>query len=523
MSPLTLFITAAKEDLNALPYACLQREHETCDTGTRLSVITEIIDWFSQDLDHNANRVFWLHGVAGCGKSTIAQSIVEQMTAQRRCVSFFFDASRQTEAGPGYLFSTISRYLADLNPGWRASLVNVIQSSIKARESSTVKAQFDNLMLLPAKEVDMIGPILIIIDALDECGSQDQRAALLQVLSRLEELPISFRFLITSRPEKDIMTIFSKIPWVKASDLDRSDELITNSDIRQFVRKRLENVAELEGKPIDDLARQISDCSGGLFQWASTACKYIHGDGKVGCDPVGRLMEVLTSVSYGGLDGLYGSILNHLCAFQSGDRTERLYQTIMGRVLSLHEPLSLAALSELWFDEEDKEQAKNILSPLGSLLRGVSDVNKPIQPLHASFPDFLRDKMRSKKYWVNTDRQAEMLSAACLRKMRELLRFNICNLETSYVFNRDVVDLGSRIKQCIPTHLSYACCFWVDHLHTVTCTTEWCGRLNVFMECYFFFWLEVLSLLNKVERAYAQLKILSGWFASTVSDVFYLV
>jgi hypothetical protein len=507
VSLLILFIIAAKDDLKVLPYARLQREHQACDTGTRLGAIAEIMDWFSQDLEHSANRVFWLYGVAGCGKSTIAQSIVEQMTAQRRCVSFFFDASRQTEAGPDHLFSTISQDLADLNPGWRASLVNVIQTSTKARESSTVKAQFDNLMLLPAKEVDVIGPILIVIDALDECGSQDQRATLLRVLSRLEELPISFRFLITSRPEKDIRTVFNKIPWIRAGNLDWSDESMTNSDIRQFVRNRLVEVPELEGKPIEELAHQISYRSDGLFQWASTACKYISGDDKVGCDPIERLDEVLTSDSYGGLDGLYGSILNHVCAFESGDKTERLYQTIMGRVLSLREPLSLAALSELWFEEKDKEQAKNILSPLGSLLRGVSDLNEPIQPLHASFPDFLRDKTRSKQYWVDTDRQAEMLSAACLRKMQELLRFNICKLETSYVFNRDIVDLGSRVKQSIPPHLSYACCFRVNHFHNIIPTTEWCGRVNAFMKHYFLSWLETLSLMNRVERAHAQLSM----------------
>jgi hypothetical protein len=460
---------------------------------------------------------FWLHGVAGCGKSTVAQSIVEQMTSQRRCVSFFFDASRQTEAGPSFLFGTISRDLADLNEGWKASLVRAIQSSVKVRESSTVKTQFENLMLLPAKEVDMIGAILIVIDALDECGSQDQRAMLLQILSRLEELPTSFRFLITSRPERDITIAFSKQRWIKASNLDQPEELSTNDDIHQFVRNRLKDVPELEGKPIDKFAHQISARSGGLFQWAATACKYINGDGKVGCDPIGRLGEVLTSVSFDGLDGLYGSILDRLCAFQPGDRIESLYHIIMGRVLSLQEPLSLAALSELWFDEEDKEQAKSILSPLGSLLRGVSTLDEPIHPLHASFPDFLKDKMRSSKFWVDIDRQATMVSAASLREMQKLLRFNMCGLETSYVFNHAIKDLDYRVKHCIPSHLSYACCFWVDHLHTITPTKQWCDRLYIFMRHYFLFWLESLSLLGRVERAHVELSMLNTWLGSTVS------
>jgi hypothetical protein len=501
-----------------LPYANNQAEHDPCYPGTRLSVIADIIQWFTQPVENNAERLFWLYGVAGCGKSTIAQSIARQLRDQCRCVSFFFDASRQSGGGLDHLFATISQDLADISTDWRASLLRIIKGSAKARKSSTVKSQFENLILDPAKEVDGIGPILIIIDALDESGSRNERAALLQTLLQVTELPAHFRFLITSRPEPDIVDVLGDHSWVRPGRLDQVDQASTDEDIRTFVRHQLLKINTLKDEWTDDWVEEITARSNQLFQWALTACKYIGGDGLMGCDPVERLNELLSSGTYNGLDGLYKDILDRVSGFKSGDKTIHRFSVIMGRILSIREPLSLQALSALWSDEEDRNQVKNILSPLGSLLRGVSGSQEPIQPLHASFIDFLTDQTRSGQYWIDLKCQDELIARSSLREMEKLLKFNICGLDTSYAFNRDISNLDSRVQQSIPPHLSYACSFWIDHLHTVTPTDEWRGRLHRFMQRYLFFWLEAMSLLSRIERVSAQLSMLNDWLESMVSD-----
>lgn len=222
--------------LNGLPYAKNQAEPEECHPGTRGAVMTEIIQWFAQPLSDTAERVFWLHGVAGCGKSTIAQTIARRLRAQKRCVSFFFDTSRRADAGLKHLFATISRDLSDINNDWKASLIRTIKGSAKAISSSTVKAQFENLIMKPAEDLEGIGPVLIIIDALDESGSREEREALLKALAHIIELPRHFRFLITSRPEPDIVNALGDHVWVRPSRLDRVDQASTDQDIRNFVR-----------------------------------------------------------------------------------------------------------------------------------------------------------------------------------------------------------------------------------------------------------------------------------------------
>ena len=63
-----------------------------------------------------------------------------------------------------------------------------------------------------------LGPIIIILDALDECGTEETRQNLLDVLSvRLAKLPKMFRFLIASRDEPEIRVSISRL------DIDERD------------------------------------------------------------------------------------------------------------------------------------------------------------------------------------------------------------------------------------------------------------------------------------------------------------
>ena len=80
--------------------------------------------------------------------------------------------------------------------------------------------------------------------------------------------------------------------------------------------------------------------------------------------------------------------------------------------------------------------------------------------------------------------------------MGELLRLNICELETSLVFNKDVPDLDERIAKNIPSFLKYICCNWFNHIHDVPYSQELCEQLKSFAYVRLLFWFEVLSLTD---------------------------
>jgi hypothetical protein len=504
--------------LDQLPYAASQITPNPCLPGTRGEVIADILNWFttSSESQSRAEKMYWLHGLAGCGKSTIASSVAQILEANRRCVSFYFNASKQAEIGPQNLFSTISRELAAINKGWRIALVDAIRESPKARKGGSVQEQFENLMMKPSQGFDHFGPILIIIDAIDECGTAEEREPVLKTLNHLLDLPGHFRFLITSRTEQDIVESFKGHEQMYIRRLDQVDQLSTNHDIGLYVKDRLLSIPILKEKWDESWVEGIVRRSDQLFQWAFTACKYIKGTTRMGNNPLEQLRFIIDSVGFNGLDSLYLGILEKLGSFQSEDQDHRRFKTIMGRILSLYEPLPLESLSALYYDDEDKETAQLFLLPLSSLLRGVDGGNEPVQPLHASFIDFLLDKDRSGKYWIDLEQQQQKIPYALLREMKKHLRFNICKLETSYKLNRYVENLGQRVKEYIPAHIAYACCFWGNHLGSIPAGDEDRCVVSSLLHSKFLFWLETLSVIKKVDAASAQLSKIQDWVALTV-------
>jgi hypothetical protein len=57
-----------------------------CLPGTRQSLLTRIGIW----MDDPAQRIFWLSGVAGCGKSSVAMTIGMREAASKRLGAQFY-------------------------------------------------------------------------------------------------------------------------------------------------------------------------------------------------------------------------------------------------------------------------------------------------------------------------------------------------------------------------------------------------------------------------------------------------
>ncbi len=103
---------------------------------------------------------------------------------------------------------------------------------------------------------------------------------------------------------------------------------------------------------------------------------------------------------------------------------------------------------------------------------------------------------------------------SCLGLLLKDLKFNVCNLESSYFANKDIKDLNSRVDEHIPPALLYACRFWDDHLEHIGFETDLFGKLQTFFEKKLLFWLEALSLTNDVGLASAACSALNVWLTS---------
>jgi len=122
---------------------------------------------------------------------------------------------------------------------------------------------------------------------------------------------------------------------------------------------------------------------------------------------------------------------------------------------------------------------------------------------HLSFSEFLCDRKRCPiQFFIDRGKESQNLAMACFRLMKDRLKFNICDLETSHIFNDKVNDLPLQIKTNITVPLLYSCIFWAAHLRDTT--IRQCSRgipmteVKNFLHVRLLYGLEVMSLTKQV-------------------------
>lgn len=91
--------TAGYDDISSL-------ERSSCFLGTREKLLTEIKAWIH---DPNMNKpIYVLYGIAGIGKTTVAQTVAEYAASQNMLgASFFFSRSKEDCSKGDYFVSTL--------------------------------------------------------------------------------------------------------------------------------------------------------------------------------------------------------------------------------------------------------------------------------------------------------------------------------------------------------------------------------------------------------------------------------
>src|SRR5580698_4749059 len=120
--------------------------------------------------------------------------------------SFIFSRREQSERKAYQLFTSLARDLADRYPSFKIALGKVVKDNTALRVGTRdYHTLFESLILEPLTDLCIVGPILVVIDALDESGDTTGRTGLHAFLAEnLKRLPSNFRVVITSRPEKAI-------------------------------------------------------------------------------------------------------------------------------------------------------------------------------------------------------------------------------------------------------------------------------------------------------------------------------
>ena len=127
-----------------------------------MDVHLQLEQWLKDEQDQ---CVFWLNGLAGTGKSTIAQTFAEISFAEGNLGASFF-CSRDFEARSTLhtIFPTLALQLAYQYPQFQKELLKLLRTNLDVEQESLF-LQMERLIVGPLKATKI--KTLIIIDALD--------------------------------------------------------------------------------------------------------------------------------------------------------------------------------------------------------------------------------------------------------------------------------------------------------------------------------------------------------------------
>ena len=456
--------------------------------NTRVSIREEIHDWIQNTTSPN---VFLLLGAAGTGKSTISTTIAEEYTRDNSlgCHLFFL----RGKSDPATVIRTIACSLAEYNQ----NIAECIEDALKYKvglTSATLDIQFDTFLSTPLHQSRTNSkPILIILDALDECGSHQTRATLIRVLrDKLPSLPPNYRFLITGRPESDIHRFhnFRKFKVVQLEEYNGKGDVKKYIDTNLIELQQEEMVSFEDEKEMERMGSALGEAANGLFIWASTAIQMVK-DKKGDCQST---LEELVSTKSLSLNHLYSVALHN--AFDWDARMKKLFRDVFGLILFGKEQMRDEVIDGILGME--KGSTGRMLSCLRALV--IYQRGEPIRLYHTSFYDYLTNINTSSEPWyIDEIESKRKIAEQCFVGMDRMLHFNMCHLESSYVANRDVVDLEERVQNYISSSLQYICCHWSNHLLDIPYSGGMQGALRAFAYNHLLFWLEVMSVTNTLD------------------------
>jgi hypothetical protein len=477
--------------------------------NTRTKLLDEITTWAN---DKESKSIFWLSGMAGTGKSTIARTIAQSFADHRRLgASFFFKKGEGERGNASRFFTTMASDLVKHEPGILAGIRKALDED-SAISQRALKDQFEKLILQPLLKIkkahsQALGRI-VVIDALDECEREEDIRAILRLLARTKDIqPVPLRIVVTSRPELHIRLGFKEMPNGTYQDLVLHEvpKSTIEHDIRLFLEHELGAIRQermlAPDWPSSHQIMALVELAVPLFIYAATVCRFVGTKGRNPMKYLDKVLEYEKS-TFSQLDGTYLPALEQLLDEQKDDKEEWLieFREVVGSIVVLESPLSITSLGCLL--RLSQEEVRCRLDSLHSVLSVPNSEDVPVRLLHLSFREFLVDPQKQGKspFWVGEKSTHNKLASCCLELMsgQSGLRQDMCSLVGPGVLRSEIDD--GAVASSLPPELQYACRYWTSHLiqskeHIVDGDTT-----HLFLQKHLLQWLEAMSLIGESSR-----------------------
>ncbi|KAG7284866.1 hypothetical protein NEMBOFW57_009481 [Staphylotrichum longicolle] len=404
------------ERLDSLPEASFDaanKQHvDICLRNTRCDVLAQIRRWANGD---GGQRIYWLKGMAGTGKSTIALTVAREYSAKERLgASFFFSRGGDDLASTRRFAATIAVQLAEVSPQLRRHIADAAASTRRIHGLGLYD-QWEKLVLRPLAQLGREAfphPLIVVVDALDECDNDDDVSLLIRCMAAAVAVEhINIRVFVTSRPDQPISIGFNSIAAEAHQDfiLHDIEQSIVDQDLAVYYEYQLGQMVRTSGLDAavlrDGVIEKLAKKSCRLFIHAATACRFVREGGPLAGERLAHLIsaERLPARTGTELDRMYTTVLEYSLNAQfdmeETARVQELFGRIVGSLAVLFDALSPDSLAMML--AEPKGKITSTLRSLHSVVDVPEQEGRLIRFLHPPEASIIRRLyMRQLPEWI---------------------------------------------------------------------------------------------------------------------------
>ena len=387
-----------------------------CVEGTRLSIFTKVESWL--DDRSSPNRVMVVSGNAGMGKSVISAIMCEKMQeAGRLAGSHFCQHDRARHRNPKVMLQSLASQLCDSLSDYRKALVEKLSRNLGVEiNNMEVRDLFEVLFEEPLANLNHPGlTYLMVIDGLDESEFQGRNELLDVIANYFQNLPPWIRFLMTTRPERNIAENLKTLHPLQL-DPEAGENV---KDIYLCFEKQVSHLLQSDRR--EKILQALVRNSEGVMLYAHYLVDFILKEVQV------LTSELLDSILPSGISSVYQSYFkrleNELC--KELNIAEDHFWNFLSAVAAAREPLPLGFVSKLLLPGKSTsllQRKVNTAIACVSTLLPVHD--ECIHFFHKSVKDWLIEKSNYGQHHFSVDEKEghEVLSKLCIDELDEVKR-----------------------------------------------------------------------------------------------------
>lgn len=475
------------------------------------------------------NELLWLSADPGCGKSVFSKYLVDEWLPQNNYsnVCYFFfkdnaDQSRLDKALSSLLYQLLSAHQqlikSHILPEWKKMGKTIAQSTQKLWD----------LLLTATADKSIGGPVICILDALDECMEQGMRQ-LIEYLCKfvcekancVTHIP-NIKFLVTSRPYDEVGKWFDKtirrFPSIHLRGEDKNEQM--NHEINMVIDQHLTDLADafkLSAMTQSRLRTTLYGMENRTYLWLHLTIDHLRQTLHRALDPDEVRVDMLPRT----VEDAYEQILQKVESAQK-PRVQRIFKLVLGA----RRPLTIQEMAIALCILESKDERDLSPPSLQSRTRQLETSicqwcglfvflrEGRIYLIHQTAKDFLiSDGVHStpskkwKGYLVSQDCEIEMARVA-VRYLR-LRRFTVTENEHS---TRTVAWLALRhIRRnaTIPTTVLKTSGPEVSEVHSLYlyCARWWASHIEAGLQNR-----DDTELLHEATKLCLDTDMFTGWF-----------